>query len=161
MKRYIKVVPFEEHEAVNFYSLIIDNNKDCEMIRLTSSLMKSGYASDIGIIAGILSRIGGNKTGAEERYFRPAGRRADNVWELPPHYLVNTKLRLYCLRYGNSILVLGNGGIKNTRTYQEDPHLNSCVEILQQTDAQISEYLRTGEIQIIGKQIIGKLNFYI
>jgi len=39
VKRYIKVVPFEEHEAVNFYSLIIDNNKDCEMIRLTSSLM--------------------------------------------------------------------------------------------------------------------------
>ena len=33
------------------------------------------------------------------------------------------KLRLYCLRISDQILILGNGGVKTTRTYEEDPKL--------------------------------------
>jgi len=40
-------------------------------------------------------------------------------------------LRWYGLRYNDRILILGNGGLKTTDTYQEDPHLHKCVKDLQ------------------------------
>ena len=58
--------------------------------------------------------------GALERFFRPEGKMRDSVVALP---VLRSKLRLYCLRLSDRILVLGNGGVKNSRTYQEDDSL--------------------------------------
>ena len=33
------------------------------------------------------------------------------------------KVRLYCLRLSDRILIIGNGGIKESRTYQEEKTL--------------------------------------
>lgn len=51
--------------------------------------------------------------GALERYFRREGKMNDSVVALP---IMKSKLRLYCLRLTDRILVLGNGDIKNSRT---------------------------------------------
>ena len=58
--------------------------------------------------------------GALERFFRPEGKMNDRVCALP---VIRSKLRLYCLRLSDSILILGNGGVKKTRTYDEDDEL--------------------------------------
>ena len=52
----------------------------------------------------------------------------DNVKALA---IDSRKLRLYCLRISDQILILGNGGVKNTRTYQEDSKLSGYVMDLQ------------------------------
>lgn len=62
--------------------------------------------------------------GALERYFRPEGKLKDRVCALP---IMQSKLRLYCLRLSDKILVLGNGGVKKTRTYNEDDTLKGYV----------------------------------
>ena len=70
-------------------------------------------------------------------------------------------MRLYCLSISTKILILGNGGLKNTRTYNEDPYLNSCVEALQKIDLVINRKEGRGTIKIDGKTLIGDLSLDI
>jgi len=94
------------------------------------------YNPDLMKIVQILGRIG--ELGALERFFRPEGKMRDRVCALP---VLNSKLRLYCLRLSDKILILGNGGIKNTRTYEESKELKGFVLTLQKFD----EIIRQGE----------------
>lgn len=66
-----------------------------------------------------------------DRYFRPEGKMRDRVSALP---IQSSKLRLYCLRLSDSVLIVGNGGQKDTKTYQENPELNGYVINLQKLD---------------------------
>ena len=82
--------------------------------------------------------------GALERFFRLEGKMNDNVTALS---IDSRKLRLYCLRISDQIMILGNGGVKTTRTYQEDEKLSGYVMDLQRFDellkqAQKKELLR-------------------
>lgn len=54
-----------------------------------------------------------------------------------PSHLDTASLRLYLLNIQSKVLILGNGGIKETSTYQEDNHLNKCVNTLQKIDIQL------------------------
>lgn len=159
MKQEITIILFEEYKDVNFYSIVIGSNEDCEMESYLKYLQSQNKNKDAVQIVNLLTKIGQN--GAQERYFRYEGKRHDHVCALPGHYLFDTKCRLYCLRYGDLILVLGNGGIKKTKTYQEDPHLNTCVTTLQNIDVKIQELIKSGDIEISGKTISGKLSFFI
>ena len=58
------------------------------------------------------------------------------------------KLRLYCLRISDQILILGNGGVKLTRTYQEDEKLSGYVMDLQTFDKVLLKAQRNGIITI-------------
>ncbi len=68
------------------------------------------------------------------------------------------KLRLYCLRLSDKILVLGNGGIKATRTYNEDTELNGYVMDLQEFDALLKEAEKEGNICIEETRISGAVD---
>lgn len=65
------------------------------------------------------------------------------------------KLRLYCLRISDQILIAGNGGIKNTRTYQESEELNGYVLDLQKFDNLLAEAIDNEIITIEKNMIIG------
>lgn len=86
------------------------------------------------------------ENGFLERYFRTAeGKMNDNVCALP---IETGKLRLYCLRLSDSILIAGNGGVKRTRTYQGDEKLNGYVLTLQELDHAIKIALKKGQVTI-------------
>ena len=55
-----------------------------------------------------------------ERYFRPEGKRDDSLNALP---IENSRIRLFCLRISDEILILGNGDFKHTATYEQDTKL--------------------------------------
>lgn len=88
--------------------------------------------------------------GALERMFRPEGKMNDNVCALP---IVRSRLRLYCLRLSDRILILGNGGVKNTRTYNENDELKGYVMTLQKFDKLIREGIRNGSIRLYENRI--------
>lgn len=46
-------------------------------------------------------------------------------------------LRLYCIRISDKLLVIGNGGVKKTTKYQQDPVLLGIVNQLKQIEHQI------------------------
>jgi len=158
VKHNISIVPFEEYANVNFYSIVIDNNINSEIEDFLNKI-ENINENDAAKIVGALDTIG--HRGAHERYFRYEGKASDNVFALPAHYLIETDLRLYLLRYSESLLILGNGGVKKTNTYQEDPYLNKCVTVLQKADEQIKNLVDSGEIVISGKTITGKMDFTI
>lgn len=65
------------------------------------------------------------------------------------------KLRLYCLRLSDSVLIVGNGGQKNTKTYEEDPELNGYVITLQKLDDILRLAEKKGTIHIEETEIEG------
>jgi hypothetical protein len=105
---------------------------------------------DYQLILAALVRI--LKNGALERYFRPEGKMNDGVCALP---IDCGKLRLYCLRLTDKILILGNGGKKSTKTYNEDLELSGYVLTLQKFEALIKLGLKNKAIEIEETQIIG------
>ena len=87
-----------------------------------------------------------------ERYFRPEGKMRDRVAALP---IQSSKLRLYCLRLSDSVLIVGNGGQKSTKTYDEDPELNGYVINLQKLDEILRMAEQKGAIRIEETEIEG------
>ena len=97
------------------------------------------------------------ETGALERYFRPEGRYGDGVGVIPID--VGNKVRLYCLRLSDKILVFGNGGVKDAATWQESESLAPYVKLLIDTSRFISSRIKDGSLVLVDKEIIGNLNF--
>ena len=75
---------------------------------------------------------------------------SDHVVALP---VITSKLRLYCLRLSDKILILGNGGIKNSRTYNEDDTLRGYVITLQNFENLLKEGQQKGIVTITEKNI--------
>ena len=75
---------------------------------------------------------------------------SDSVVALP---VLSSKLRLYCLRLSNGILILGNGGVKNSRTYEEDDSLRGYVLTLQKFEELLKEGQKNGTV-IIRERVI-------
>lgn len=101
------------------------------------------FNPDLMRIVALINKIA--DLGALERYFRPEGKYNDKVCALP---VLQSKLRLYCLRLSDKILVLGNGGVKKTRTYNEDETLKGYVLTLQKFEKLIREGENDGSISI-------------
>lgn len=88
--------------------------------------------------------------GALERYFRPEGKMRDSVVALP---ILKSKLRLYCLRLTDKILILGNGDVKNSKTYEEDETLQGYVMDLQKFEELLKQEVLSGNVEITEKEI--------
>ena len=93
-------------------------------------------------------------------HFRYEGTRRDRVMALPSH-LETTSLRLYLLNIQAKILILGNGGLKNTATYEEDENLHRQVRTLQKIDIELKQREKQKVIVVTGTELLGELLFSI
>ncbi len=92
-------------------------------------------------------QVMGRETGARETFFKDKeGLPGDGVCALYDD--TDKKLRLYCVRYGNIAVILGGGGEKNTRTWQEDPKLKQEAERMIEISKIITEAIKNRETQI-------------
>ena len=64
-------------------------------------------------------------------------------------------MQLYCLRMSDSVLIVGNGGIKRTKTYEEDESLNGYVITLQKLDKLLNHAIKSGKVIIEETMISG------
>ena len=153
-KRTAKLEPVKASETASLYTIIFENNDMSEFSKFMTRFKNNGKIQrDYQLILYALHKILEN--GVLERYFRREGKMSDRVCTLP---IDSGKLRLYCLRLSDKILILGNGGIKSTRTYNEDTVLNGYVLELQQFDALLKEAERDGSIKIEETSITGSEN---
>jgi len=156
MKSEIHIELFEKHEKVNFYTVRF-NNGETEVDKFFGKFPEnSQYDEDVNIVIKWIDNIG--ERGAYERYFRREGKISDNVMALPTP-IETSNLRLYVIRLSEEIVILGNGGVKNTRTYNEDPFLNQCVELLQAVDRLLKKSISLDKTQLFRKQLFGVLSF--
>jgi len=116
--------------------------------------MATEFETSFNIIINWQDKIGDE--GADINYFKPEGR---SLKALP---IDGGKLRLYCFRVNECIAVLGNGGNKKTRTYQEDPLLNEFVSHLREAGRHLwNRFNNSTKASIHNCKLIGNLEFEI
>lgn len=87
----------------------------------------------------------GSDAGARDIYFKPnEGNLGDGVEALYDYPEGN--LRLYCIRYGTTIIILGGGGPKKVRALQEDTKLKKENYLLRKISGQITERIKDQRI---------------
>ncbi|MBI9036301.1 MAG: hypothetical protein JEZ03_17710 [Bacteroidales bacterium] len=108
---------------------------------------KDSFKSELKDILTRLNTIG-KITGAREHFFKlKEGSPGDGICAL--YDKPGSKLRLYCIRYGTSLIVLGGGGpkSKNIRALQEDKKLNRENQILKEISQLINNKTQMKEIR--------------
>lgn len=134
----------EQNDNVGMFSICFDGSEVSEFEKFLNEFKDNAtYNKDFNVILLALSKI--IDKGALERFFRNEGRMNDNVKALA---IDSRKLRLYCLRISDQILILGNEGVKNTRTYQEDSKLSGYVMDLQTFDKVLLKAQKSGKVTI-------------
>ena len=157
MERNLFLELLEDGEKVSLYSPHFDGEEYTEFEKFLLTY-KDTYPDDVRQLVYRLDII--KRDGAEDRHFRYEGTRRDRVMALPSH-LETTSLRLYLLNIKAKILILGNGGLKSTATYQEDAHLHKCVQTLQKIDIQMKQMEKQKVITVKGTKLFGTLTFTI
>ena len=141
----------EQSELVSLYSIKFYGEDTTEFEKFLQAFKDNAELNeDFQRIVYAISKILSN--GALERYFRPEGKFNDGVCAVP---IESGQLRLYCLRMSDQILIVGNGGVKSTRTYNEDPILSGYVLDLQNFEKLIRAGIKNGALSIEEKEIIG------
>ena len=98
-----------------------------------------------------------DKYGAQERFFKLKESSALDtvaaIWR--------GDIRLYCCKYSKVILILGSGGIKKTRTYQEDDALNNSVKLMAEVSQAIDKKILVEKsLNICDNKFCGNTNFF-
>lgn len=129
-----------ESENISIYSPKFDGETMTEFEKFMTTNKDVSYPQlkqDFDAIISTIKKMA-DDCGARDNLFRPEG---GNVKAIPlcicPRRRSIGTLRLYCIRISDKILVIGNGGIKRTKTFQEDPALLSIVNQLRQIEHQI------------------------
>jgi hypothetical protein len=90
----------------------------------------------------------GHLTGARAQFFKEnEGKPGDGVCALYDN--PDSNLRLYCIRFGSQLIVIGGGGHKpkSIRSFQEDPKLKKENDFVRWLSAQITQRIKDKEIR--------------
>lgn len=151
VKKKTTVELLKESEKASLYSISFEMDGTTEFEKFVAEFeMNATYNRDYQRIIAALQAI--LRIGALERFFRPEGSMNDSVQALP---IESGKLRLYCLRLSDQIVILGNGGVKTTRTYEEDSKLYGYVLDLQKFEKILHESIAKGYVSIEEKELSG------
>lgn len=123
VKKKTTVNLISESGKTALYSISFEKDGTTEFEKFVHEFEQNAiYNKDYQRIIAALQAI--LNVGALERFFRPEGKMQDSVAAIP---IEGGKLRLYCLRLSEQIVILGNGGAKTTQAYEEDPRLYGYV----------------------------------
>ena len=147
----VKLKTLEQTDNVSLYSICFEGSAFSEYESFIQrfkddATLNMDYKNIILALEKIVA------VGAFERFFRPEGKMNDHVAALS---IDSRKLRLYCLRISDQILILGNGGRKDTRTYEESAELSGYVMDLQEFDKLLTEAQKEGSVTIEKNVITG------
>ncbi|MBK7408683.1 MAG: hypothetical protein IPJ40_11815 [Saprospirales bacterium] len=102
------------------------------------------YPDDIQTILDRLEVIA-HEVGARKSFFKEyEGKPGDLVCAL--YDTPGRRFRLYCIRYGTMLIVLGSGGLKNVSTWQEDPNIREAAEWMIKVSGDIYQRQKDKEI---------------
>lgn len=144
-----EIVEIEElsGDACKIYSIIEDGSADTLFDEFLEE-MDVDHSSDVDTLWDKLRFIG-KEGGARIQFFREnEGKPGDGVVAL-----LNASrfpLRLYCIRFGSVLLILGGGGYKDRsiRAWQDDEKLRKAAIRMEQISSVITVRIRNREILI-------------
>ena len=144
--KLVKLSKFSGDEA-SIYTFLIENEQGEFQESLFDIFINENKTLFLSEIKDIFSRLKtiGNDTGARESFFKTKeGIPGDGVCAL--YDSPNRKLRLYCIRYGTELIVLGGGGPKNVRALQDDEKLEKENYFLRWLSIKIEESRQNGDV---------------
>ncbi len=145
----VELLLVNSSESCTMYTIQFMSDDKSEFEKFISKFRNDAVLNtDFQTIMRFVQQILSN--GALERYFRPEGKMRDSVVALP---VLKSKLRLYCLRLTDKILVLGNGDVKKSKTYEDDATLEGYVMDLQKFENLLKQEVRAGNVEITEKEI--------
>lgn len=133
-------------DKASIYSIVSEESKVPFLDHFISEHRKD-FIQDLMSIMGRLKSIG-NTIGAVETFFKlDEGLEWDDLvcalYDIPDKHL-----RLYCIRMNENIVVVGNGGPKDVRAWQDDPKLSREVTEMMHYSKIIRTKLRDGSLRI-------------
>lgn len=143
MLRRVEFVPLLLTETTDIFTIRLNGEDETEFHKffiLFKDTEDKYLKDDLDRIIAAIDKIAQN--GALENYFRLEGKMKDRVCAIP--LLISRRnvaehgtLRLFCLRVSESLLIVGGGGLKLSRTYEQDDNLSSMVSLLQAVDEKL------------------------
>lgn len=147
-----RIETIKQTDEIGLFTIRFEGESITEFEKFASKFKDDAKRqTDLQVILNTLNRMLENGA-ALERYFRYEGKMSDNVVALPTD---RTSLRLYCLRMPDSVLIVGNGGVKNTKTYEESADLIGYVISLQKLDELLKQEIASGTVVIEKASIVG------
>ncbi len=157
--KLVKIVELSGNKA-SVYSLYTEDEK----CTLFEKFMRENSISFKSETIDILKRLRSiaSKEGAREQYFKTReGKPGDLVCAL--YDRPNSQLRLYCIRLGGSLIILGGGGHKPKaiRALQSDPKLSSENSLMVKLSGELLHRVKSKEILYVNDymDLEGDLNF--
>lgn len=132
-----------ETDCVSIYSPKYDGESLTEFHKFLQANKNHTQRQLILFYNTILSRINKiTKCGARENLFRLEGGKIKALplyVEIPRYKKSIGKMRLYCIRISDRLLILGNGGVTTAVKYEDDPVMLSAVNDLRKICKQIQK----------------------
>lgn len=147
MNRSIELEILEQHDKVTFYTFRFVDDELFEFDKFYDAHDNVTFREEMDFIIKWIDKIG--EDGAIDRFFRPE---KGKMMAIP---LEITDIRLYCFKISDDIVIIGNGGIKKTKTYNEDPLLNSYAENLLSIGKILIDQINRGIVTIHNKTLYG------
>jgi hypothetical protein len=122
---------FETYSMVSYYTVRWEDNNLSETDKFIKKILhqQTAYKTDLQEILTLIEMIG-EERGAKDVYFT---RHEDLATALPPPSTLlvrgieipfyENKLRLYCIKINENIVILFNGGVKSSQKVQDSPNL--------------------------------------
>lgn len=158
MRKYLILEKLDDNSNVAIFSPKFEGETETEFEKFLRTYSDSKYKKDISIILARIEKI--QRDGAQDRHFRYESKMNEKIRAIPPN-IETSKLRLYCICFNEKLIILGGGGVKHTRTYQEDPALNEQVERLKLIHKQLLYEIQKNPDVLSGDVLENDIRFYI
>lgn len=144
-------------EHCNIYSVKMDGEKDT----LFEKFLDNNYDTFENEVNDIYNRLAviGSELGLRECFYKPyEGKPGDGICAL--YDKPGSKLRLYFIRYGSNLIILGDGGEKpkNIRAWQESTMLEVKVNLLHEISEAVTHAIKERDIKITNNGFEGELS---
>ncbi|GGM95630.1 hypothetical protein GCM10010967_31350 [Dyadobacter beijingensis] len=128
---------YSRSKKVTIYSIRFEGSPRCETDVFIKEFTRIGFAVDVEMIRSWLWYI--KERGAQMRYFRPE----NNVSAGP---ITFSKLRIYCIRCSENIVILDGGGEKKGQKTQDGAETWRAMRLMMDIDRKLIEKIRAGDI---------------
>ena len=146
-KLELKKIPDISGVKCQIYSVCEDGDDESMFEHFVADYIKS-HRDEVHDIYNRLKAIG-HKVGAREQYFKlNEGRCGDLVCALYDN--PNKKLRLYCVRYGSIAVIVGGGGEKTVRAWQDNAKLSEEATKMIKISELIAKAVKDKDIEFSG-----------
>ena len=144
----------------SIYAIVLDGEENSVFEQFLQD-NKDKYGTELKNIITRLSAIGHN-IGARSQFFKEKeGKPGDLVCALYDD--PDAKLRLYCIRFGKSTIVLGGGAAKPKaiRAWQDDPELAKYATMMIKASEQIAQKIKDKDLYwcMHDRDLLGEMEF--